>query len=308
MFRIFAALLFTVSALAESSPNRPKILGVAHVALYVSDLAKARTFYKDFLGFAEPFSLKRDDGADRIAFIKVNERQYIELFAEDPKGDGRLAHISVYTDNAIGMRNYLASHSIPVPDKVAKGKTGNYNFTIKDPDGHIVEIVEYQPDSWTAREKGRFLPATRSSEHIAHLGILVGDLDASMKFYRDLLGFREFWRGGPSPKELSWVNMRVPDGDDYLEFMLYRDLPAQDKRGGKNHICLITPDINKAVADLEKRRDRTSYDQKIEIKTGVNRKRQANLFDPDGTRVELMEPNTIDGKPVPSSSAPPPTH
>jgi hypothetical protein len=39
---------------------------------------------------------------------------------------------------------------------------------------------------------------------------------------------------------------------------------------------------------------------------GVNGKRQANLFDPDGTRVELMEPVTEDGKPVPSSAAPPP--
>ena len=44
----------------------------------------------------------------------------------------------------------------------------------------------------------------------------------------------------------------------------------------------------------------------IEVKVGRNRKRQANLFDPDGTRVELMEPNTIDGKPTPSSSLPPP--
>jgi len=30
------------------------------------------------------------------------------------------------------------------------------------------------------------------------------------------------------------------------------------------------------------------------------------LFDPDGTRIELMEPNTIDGQPAPSSTLPPP--
>src|SRR5215472_5856802 len=34
---------------------------------------------------------------------------------------------------------------------VPKGQIGNKNFNIKDPDGHIVEIVEYQPDSWTAQ-------------------------------------------------------------------------------------------------------------------------------------------------------------
>jgi hypothetical protein len=31
-----------------------------------------------------------------------------------------------------------------------------------------------------------------------------------------------------------------------------------------------------------------------------------NLYDPDGTRVELMEPFTADGKPVTPSAAPPP--
>ena len=66
------------------------------------------------------------------------------------------------------------------------------------------------------------------------------------------------------------------------------------------------PDIEKAVATLESRKARAGYTRGIEIKTGVNRKRQANLFDPDGTRVEIMEPNTVDGKPAPSSTAPPP--
>jgi len=42
------------------------------------------------------------------------------------------------------------------------------------------------------------------------------------------------------------------------------------------------------------------------MKTGVNGKRQINYFDPDGTRVEIMESGTFDGKPVPPSQAPPP--
>ena len=126
-----------------------------------------------------------------------------------------------------------------------------------------------------------------------------------MKFYRDLLGFQETWRGG-SPRQLSWVNMRVPDGEDYLEFMLYGKPPDREQRGVKNHLCLETPDIQRAVALLEARPARKEYGQPIEVKVGTNRKRQANLFDPDGTRLELMEPNTIDGQPAPSSTAPPP--
>src|SRR5688500_1000879 len=67
---------------AASAAGTPRILGIAHMALFVSDLGKARAFYEGFLGFDEPFALKRDDGSDRIAFVKVNDQQYIELFDE----------------------------------------------------------------------------------------------------------------------------------------------------------------------------------------------------------------------------------
>ena len=90
-----------------------------------------------------------------------------------------------------------------------------------------MEIVEYQPDSWTAREYGKFMPSTRISDHMAHFGVLVGDLDKAMAFYTGILGFQEFWRGSGSPKMLSWVNMRVPDGQDYLVTKVYNEVFTQ---------------------------------------------------------------------------------
>ena len=68
----------------------------------------------------------------------------------------------------------------------------------------------------------------------------------------------------------------------------------------------MVPDIEKAVVALEARPAFKDYGKTLTIATGVNGKRQVNLYDPDGTRVEIMEPNTVDGKPRPSSSAPPP--
>ena len=303
----FLLLASVVGAPRAAAPvERPRILGVAHIALFVSGLQKSRAFYKDFLGYEEPYALKRADGTDRIAFIKINEDQYLELFAEAPKQDGHLNHISFFTDSAEAMRAYLGSKGVKVPDQVGKGKIGNSNFNITDPDGHTVEIVQYEPDSWTRREKGKYLPETRISVHIAHVGVTVAALDPAMKFYRDVLGLHEFWRGSSSGKTLSWVNMRVPDGDDYLEFMLYATPLDSEQMGVKNHVCLLVPEVAKAVARLEASPARKNYSRTIEIKTGVNGKRQANLFDPDGTRIELMEPNTVDGRPVPSSPAPAP--
>jgi catechol 2,3-dioxygenase-like lactoylglutathione lyase family enzyme len=302
------SLIASSAAAQQETMKRPRILGIAHVAFYVSDLEKTRAFYKDFLGYAEPFSLKRPDGSDRIAFIKVNDQQYLELFAEAPKQPdlGRLNHIAFYTDSASAMRDYLAAHGFKVPDRVDKGKTGNYNFTITDPDGHGVEFVEYQPDSQTGQNQGRHMPANRISDHIMHAGILVGAVGHAMSFYHDILGFREFWRGSANGTQLSWINMRVPEGDDYIEFMLYEEPPTAEQLGVKNHVCLVSNDVSKSILELESRPARKLYVRPIQVQVGKNRKRQANLFDPDGTRIELMEPVTIDGKPVQSSAAPPP--
>jgi lactoylglutathione lyase len=74
-----------------------------------------------------------------------------------------------------------------------------------------------------------------------------------------------------------------------------------------HHLCLEVPDIEKARATLESRAAKVGYTRPLEVRTGVNRKRQLNVYDPDGTRVELMEPTTIDGKPTPPSTAPAPT-
>jgi lactoylglutathione lyase len=307
--KLLATLLLALTTWAQDIP-RPKLLGVAHMAVYVKDLAKTRQFYEEMLGFGEPFTLpNKDKTGTRIVFIKVNDHQYFEIFNEADRGEGQLNHISFYTDNADRMYAYLKSKGIEVmSDKgsVGKGQTGNKNFNVKDPDGHIVEIVEYQPDSWTAREYGKFMPAARIADHIMHVGVLVGDLDKTNAFYGDILGFKEFWRGSGSPRMLSWVNMRPAEGDDYLEFMLYDKLPDSDKRGTKNHASLTIPDADKALVEIKKRAAKIGYDREIVIQTGVNRKRQINLYDPDGTRIELMEPNTVDGKPAPNSTAPVP--
>jgi lactoylglutathione lyase len=100
--------------------------------------------------------------------------------------------------------------------------------------------------------------------------------------------------------------VQVPDGQDYLEFMLYGDLPEPTKRGSQHHVCLFVPDIGNAFGALKARAAQAGYTAAMEPRTGINRKRQLNLFDPDGTRTELMEPATVDGVPAPSSKAPPP--
>jgi catechol 2,3-dioxygenase-like lactoylglutathione lyase family enzyme len=304
MTKLLLLALCLTELLPAGEVKRPKILGVAHIGIFTKDLEQSRAFYRDFLGFEEPYNLKNPDGSLSMTFFKVNERQYIELFPEKTPDSDRLNHISVETDNAEGMRAYLASKGIKVPEKVAKGRIGNSNFTIKDPEGHGVEIVQYEPGGWTVREQGKFMPESRISHRMMHVGVVVMNLDPEMQFYTDVLGFREIWRGSKSGKTLSWINLKVPDGDDYVEFMLYNNQPSRAEMGTAHHMALEVPDAGKAVETLNARGYRKQYTKPIEIRVGTNRKRQVNLFDPDGTRTELMEPTTVDGKPAPSSTAP----
>ena len=297
--------LATLLLFPHSEQKRPRLLGVAHLALLVSEIEQSRKFYHDFLGFEEPYLLNNQDGSLSLTFIKVNDHQYIELFPGLKADQDRLYHASIYTDDAEQLRKYLESRGVAVPAKVAKGRIGNTSFNVKDPDGHTIEFTQYESTGWSVREKGKYLGQHRISNRIMHVGILVGDAMESMKFYGDVLGLKEFWRGNARDSAtVSWINMQLPESEDYLEFMLYSELPAADKRGSQHHLCLEVPDIEKAREQLEANPYRKSYSRPLEIRVGVNRKRQLNLFDPDGTRIELMESRTIDGKPTPSSTAP----
>jgi lactoylglutathione lyase len=305
--RFFFGLLLCLPLAAQAPPARPKVLGLAHYSIFVGDLAKARAFYEDFLGYEESFTLPKADGTVQMAFVKINDHQYLELLNQPNRGEGQLNHLGLYTDDVERMRLYLAARGVKVPDQTVMNRIGNRKISVADPDGHTVEIVEYLPDSWTGKDAGKHMPATRISERMMHVGILVGNLGAATGFYGGILGCQETWRGSRlGGTTLNWVNMRVPDGDNHVEFMLYKQLPPPERRGVDHHICLVVPDLRKAVAALEARPARKAYPRQLEIAVGVDNKRQVGLFDPDGTRVEMMEMDTIDGKPAPSSNLPPP--
>ena len=292
---VFTLVFVTLGtpAFAQTAHSRPKILGVAHIGLRTSDLAAARKFYTGMLGFAEPFSLDKpkDEGTGLLlTYFKVNDHQYVEVFPAltDPKQD-RLSHISFETDNAEQLRAYLASRGVKVPEKLSPGLDGNLSFDVTDPDGHDVEFVQYMPGSLHERNFGKFLPATRISQRMIHLGVTVRDQAAADRFYKDILGFQEIWHGGMKDTETDWVDMRVPDGTDWLEYMLNVHNPDVRTLGVMHHFALGVPSVKQSYETLQKR---GFHGDKPQI--GRDGKWQLNLYDPDQTRVELMEPKPVE--------------
>ena len=291
--------LLAVPLLAQTQPTappvtRPKIVGVAHIGLRTDDLAAARKFYTGVLGFQEPFMLDKpkDEGTGLLlTYFKVNDHQYIELFPEltDPKMD-RLSHISFETSDAEQLRAYLAGKGVKVPDKLEPMLDGNRGFDVTDPDGHDVEFVQFMPGSLHSRNFGKFLPNTRISQRIIHVGVVVKDRAAADRFYGDILGFREIWHGGMTDSETDWVDMRVPDGTDWLEYMLNVENPDPRELGVMHHFALGVPSVKQGYQMVLKR----GYKPPEEPQIGRDGKWQLNLYDPNYTRVELMEPKPVE--------------
>ncbi|HEY6403059.1 MAG TPA: VOC family protein [Blastocatellia bacterium] len=276
----------------SSGFKRPLITGIAHITFQVSDLTKAREFYGELLGYDEVFQFTKADGSLETTCFKMNERQYIEIIPGlPPDKDDRLSHVAFETTDLEALRLYLLSRGVKAPEKVNQGRDGNLNFTVTDPDGHIVEFVEYRDGSLSRRAKGRYISSRRISDRILHVGLTVADQASADKFYKDILGFSEIWRGGRDDASINWINMRVPDGTDYLEYMLHTEKPTRQQLGSMHHVALLVPDIQKA---LETARERVGDPASIRSpQVGRNRRWQLNLFDPDGSRAELMEPFPI---------------
>lgn len=287
-----AILLFALSPCLHTQPppKRPTIIGVAHIGLKTDNLDAARSFYGHDLGFTESFTLDKPTGGLMLTYFKVNDHQYIEVFPElKSETDDRLSHIAFETAHARQLRDYLARRGVKVPETLKPGLDGNLSMMIKDPDSHNVEFVQYMPGSLHSRNFGKFLPSTRISERIIHVGVTVQDRAAADQFYKDILGFEEMWHGGRTDDRIDWVDMRVPEGTDWLEYMLNVPNPSPRTLGVMHHLALGVPNVAASYKDLLDRGIKVQQEPKV----GRDGKWQLNLYDPNLTRAELMEPKPV---------------
>ena len=280
---ILAALL--IQTPPPLTASRPQVAGIAHVALQTSDMVKARAFYGALLGFPE-IGTRRPHSA--VFF--VNDRQ--RLIVRDglpPERDDRFIDVA-FEANVAAMRAHLESRGSQPGNASTDADAGGTRIQVTDPDGHAVQFVELN-----AAGRGRAaVPDRRISRRILHAGLTIRDTAKADRFYKDILGFSETWRGGRPEGVTSWINMRVPDGTDYLEYMLYPAAPPDRRQlGSAHHVALLVTDIQQALETVRARTKSDDRNHRANPSIGVNNRWQLNLFDHDGTRVELMEPWTV---------------
>lgn len=290
----YAILILLLLVLPATATERPPIVGIAHIAFQVSDLAKAKQFYGDLLGYEDGFRLFKEDGSTLLAYFKVNDRQYIEIIPGLPPDQvDRLSHIAFETNNLEALKSYLTEKGVKVPEKVNQGNDGNSNFMVTDPDGHRVEFVQYLPGSLHMKSQGSYLSFKRISDRMLHVGVTVADVSKADYFYKEILGFSEIWRGGFTEKATQWINMKLPESTDYLEYMLVAGSVDRKQLGILHHLALQVTDIQRALETVRMRPQGWNSSVVGQPLVGRNNRWQLNLIDPDGSRTELMEPFTM---------------
>ena len=147
-----SALLFSFLCAIRAPDSATSLAGIAHVAFCVRDFNKSRDFYR-VLGFEEAFSFV-DPGKPPVSYVKVNDRQFIELYgrAHDSQPLG-LMHVCYEASDIQSVWNEYAKRGIDSPQP-RKALAGNLLFLFRDPENQIVEFTQWQTP-WRASHFAR---------------------------------------------------------------------------------------------------------------------------------------------------------
>jgi len=274
-----AMLISCTSVAAQIQPTRPRILGITQVELYSTNVEAAGSFFTAIFGSEGAPSDTCSWGnisqvIGHFNFSSFCSGQHLRL-EKTPKSPSSslLSEVVFATDDVKAMRKYLRARKVTFEKK----SSGEQYFVVVDPEGHR---IGFMPSSESATL------SSVSGMRLIHAGFVVHDRAAEDKFYKDILGFHVYWHGGRTDDETSWVDMQVPDGTDWIEYMLNVSPEASHKTlGVMNHIALGVADIHATQQQLIKNGWKGTEEPKI----GRDGKWQLNLYDPDETRVELME-------------------
>ena len=152
-----------------------------------------------------------------------------------------------------------------------------------------------------------------------HTGIQVADLDRSVAFYRDILGFELVFQWNPRADYIRTIVgypdadihaaiLRMPGSDYFLEILEYRNvektpIDTRTANPGTAHIAFFTDDCDGLYAELTSKGVR-SVSAPVTPTIGPNTGgRAVYMIDPDGIRVEFIETKRSFGEFTPEEAS-----
>jgi catechol 2,3-dioxygenase-like lactoylglutathione lyase family enzyme len=268
-----------VPAGTYAPPTRPAVSGLNFVRLRVTNIEQARKFYGELLKLSA--STSWCFRADATCYLLSPDQELEILPASGVASSNAVEAIGFWVDDVDKLRRYLTARGVK-SERVVSNNSAEKCIEVRDPENHRIVFVSLSGGIASSLMSS---PA-RVSNRIIHTGFVVHDRGAEDRFYKDLLGFHVYWHGGMKDDKDDWVGMQVPDGTDWLEYMLNVSPNADHHTiGVMNHISLGVEDIHAAERQLIANGWKPGEEPKI----GRDGKWQLNLYDPDETRIEFME-------------------
>ena len=275
----------------QTPPARPKITGISHLAVYTSNPEATEHYYTVTVGAVKEPDPENPKGVRYV----LSPTQFIEVLPlPADAGNNRFDHAAFNTEDAEGLRNYLKLYGWPSPDSVTKASDGSVWFEVRDPEDNRIQFVQPPANAKVAAPNA-------IGQHIIHVGFLVHSREREDSFYRQLLGFKPYWYGGRGEDRIDWVSQQVPNGHDWLEYMLTTAPPGSGPLAGLSQHQLGVLDHfsigEKSVEDTYKILTDTGRLKGVQCdegaKIGKDGKVQFNMYDPDQIRAELMSFHAI---------------
>jgi catechol 2,3-dioxygenase-like lactoylglutathione lyase family enzyme len=278
MSRFILAVFFVCMPLAaQRNPPRPKIHSIAFVRFKAADFEKSNAFYAKILGL-KPGS-DNCKGFSSPCFA-INPYQHVELTQTGSRAAGSFLEVVGFNVSDVAqMKKFLDAKGVATTG-ITRGLNGLRFIEASDPEGNRLAFVEFSGND------SQIDGLRQISNRMLHAGFVVKDLDLMKKFYMDLLGFRLYWYGGFKDDGIDWYEIQVPDGDNWVEFMLNIAATADHQElGVQNHFSLGVTNA-KAVASKLREHGATKFDGP---EVGRDGKNAIDIYDPDLSRVEIMD-------------------
>jgi catechol 2,3-dioxygenase-like lactoylglutathione lyase family enzyme len=194
---LLAALVALAPLAFTQPPPTPPLAGIAHAAIRVADLETSRAFYLK-LGFQEAFAFDKN-GVTTQSFIKINDRQFIELYPRtQPKDQVGFMHVCFESADITALNSFYLARGL-TPNPVRKAAAGNLLFTMEGPEHQNIEYTQYMPGSRHSNDFGQHLGTDRISTALVAAAVVMQDPAAAQAFYIDKLAFASLDHPGAAP-------------------------------------------------------------------------------------------------------------
>jgi len=132
-------------------------ISLMHVGLNSSDMVKTLDFYINGLGMKHGWTMSRK-GKPWIEYVSVGDNSYLEFFYEKEGRtysyeNGSFKHICLECEDALQYADEIKGRGYELWKEPVMGPDGNWQFWLKDPDGHQIEVIQVSADSPHARER-----------------------------------------------------------------------------------------------------------------------------------------------------------